>query len=306
MLVLIAGVTGNLGQKLVKSLLSRNHQVRGLGRSPSKLDKDIQSGLESFVQSQNYYDVPALEKACTGVDAVICAYLGTPELQLEGQLLLLRAAERVGVKRYVAAAWNYDWRKMSFGQHESYDMYLPFRRIVEFTSEIRPIYIFTGVLAEVLFSVPGHGDFGPKNHGVWDPVKKEMHVWGEGNEVWHWTTEEDCAEFTAAILERTDAEDQQFWTVCSGESTLPEMAETYGKVRGSGGSVVKKGNLDDLRREAFDARRSGTTKRFYEYIGWFYQLFTVDGTWVLKDLDNDKLRVKATSLEQFFKDSPEI
>lgn len=172
MLVLIAGVTGNLGQKLVKSLTSRGHQVRGLGRSPSKLDSNIQSSLESFVQSKNHYDIPALEDACAGVDAVICAYVGTPELQLEGQLLLLRAAERVGVKRYVAAAWNYDWRKISFGEHESYDMYHPFRRIVEFTSEIRPIYIFTGVLAEVLFSVPGHGSFAPKNHGCWDPVKK--------------------------------------------------------------------------------------------------------------------------------------
>lgn len=43
-----------------------------------------------------------------------------------------------------------------------------------------------------------------------------------------------------------------------------------------------------------------------ELTGWFYQLFTVDGTWVLQDLDNDKLRVKASSLEQFFKDNPEI
>lgn len=172
MLVLIAGVTGNLGQKLVKSLLSRGHQVRGLGRSPSKLDNNVQSSLESFVQSQNYYDISALDKACAGADAVICAYMGMPELQLEGQLLLLRAAERAGVKRFVAAAWNYDWRKMSFGQHESYDMYLPFRRMVEFTSEIRPIYILTGVLAEVLFSVPGHGDFSPSNKGVWEPTKK--------------------------------------------------------------------------------------------------------------------------------------
>ncbi|KAK4503662.1 hypothetical protein PRZ48_004577 [Zasmidium cellare] len=254
MLVLIAGVTGNLGQNLVRSLLSRGHRVRGLGRNPSKLDNDIQSSLESFVQSQNHYDVPALEKACEGVDAVICSYLGTPELQLEGQLLLLRAAERV----------------------------------------------------EVLFSVPGHGDFGPENHGVWDPLRKEMHVWGQGNEIWHWTTEGDCAEFTAAILDREDAEDQQFWTVCSGESTLPEMAETYRKVRGIGGNVVKKGNLEDLRHEAFVARARGSVKEFWKYIGWFYQLFTVDGSWVLEDLKNGRLGVQTTSLEKFIEDNDEI
>lgn len=94
-----------------------------------------------------------------------------------------------------------------------------------------------------------------------------MHIWGEGNEIWQWTTETDCAELTAAILDREDAEDQQFWSVCSGENTLPEMAEAYKRVRGSGGNVVKKGNLEDLRREAFDARANGSVKRFWEYIG---------------------------------------
>lgn len=160
-----------------------------------------------------------------------------------------------------------------------------------------------------------------------------MHIWGEGDEVWHWTTEHDCAEFTAAITEKDDAEDQQFWSVCSGVNTLTEMAETYGRVRGSGGVVVKKGNLEDLRREAYAARAKGSVKNFWEYIGkcclpasfqrmlckpfkwkyhanplpgWFYQLFTVDGTWLLEDLDNEKLSVIPSSLEQFVKDDPAI
>lgn len=48
--------------------------------------------------SRNHYDIAALERAVDGVDAVVCAYAGLPELALEGQLLLLRAAERAGVK----------------------------------------------------------------------------------------------------------------------------------------------------------------------------------------------------------------
>src|SRR5690349_11238420 len=83
MLVLIAGITGNMGQKLTTSLLSHGHHVRGLGRSPSKLPSSLSTQLESFIQSTAYHDIPALDKACTGVDAVICAYSGTPELLLE-------------------------------------------------------------------------------------------------------------------------------------------------------------------------------------------------------------------------------
>lgn len=98
MLILIAGITGNIGQQAAKAGLERGHEIRGLGRSPHKIDSTILSSLESFVQSKTYYDVPALEQAVKGVDAVICAYAGLPELALDGQLLLLRAAERAGVK----------------------------------------------------------------------------------------------------------------------------------------------------------------------------------------------------------------
>ncbi len=98
MLILIAGITGNIGQHTARAGISCKHQIRGLGRSPDKLDAAIHAHLESFILSQNYYDVLALERAVDGVDAVICAYAGVPELILEGQLLLLRAAERVGIK----------------------------------------------------------------------------------------------------------------------------------------------------------------------------------------------------------------
>ncbi|EXL55866.1 hypothetical protein FOCG_03590 [Fusarium oxysporum f. sp. radicis-lycopersici 26381] len=152
MLVLVAGATGNLGQKLIDSLYS------------PRRDK-----LECFVQSEPYYDVPAIESACKGVDAVICAYAGMPESSLDGQLLLFRAVERVGIKKYVAASWNFDGKNMNLGVHERYDAYIAFRNQVELSSDITPNYFFTRVPAEVLFSLPGHGDFSPANNGAWDP-----------------------------------------------------------------------------------------------------------------------------------------
>jgi uncharacterized protein YbjT (DUF2867 family) len=92
MLVLVTGITGHIGQNLAPALLARGHTVRGLGRTPSKLDASIASQLEGFVVSSAYHDVVALDAACAGVDAVVCAYNGMPELLVEGQLLLFRAA----------------------------------------------------------------------------------------------------------------------------------------------------------------------------------------------------------------------
>lgn len=306
MLVVIAGATGNIGQKLIDSFLSRGHSVRVLARNPSSIPASKRSFLERIITFSTYYDTVALDRACEGVDAVVCAYSGIPELQLEGQLLLLRAAERAGVKRFLSASWNYDWSEMTLGQQESYDPYISFRRQVEITSDIRPVYIFCGVLAEVLFSFPGHGDFSPANHGVWDPAAKTMEIWGTGDEKWQWTTERDAAEFAAEILQRDDAVDGGFWRVCSGSHTLREMASTYAKVKSTQVEVLMKGSVDELRARALEARAQGSPRSFWFYIGWFYQLHTVDQTWTLRTLDNDRLDVAETSFEDFLRSSDAI
>lgn len=329
MLVLVAGATGNVGQKLIESLLRRGHRVRALGRNPQKLAPALRDRLESFVESTSYWDAAALEAACAApVDAVICAYASTPELQLEGQLLLLlRAAERAGsrVRVFVAATWNYDWRRLpGLGAHESYDPYLCFQRQAELSSgagsgsvsvsgrnKLKPAYILSGVMGEVLFAAtPGHAYYtaGEPHHGVWDPDARAFDVWGDRDFRWHWTSEADAAEFAVAIAERPDAADGGFWTVCSGVHSLKEMAEAYGRVRGAAPAVLRqRGSVEELRERALEARRRcGDPSRFWEYIGWFYTLHTVDGTWTLGELDNDKLGVKGTSLEDFFRAHPGI
>lgn len=98
MLILITGITGMVGQPCAEYAISKGHRVRGIGRDPSKVPASIRENLEGFVTSSGIYDLPALDKAVSGVDAIVCAWGGAPEMIIEGQLLLLRAAERAGVK----------------------------------------------------------------------------------------------------------------------------------------------------------------------------------------------------------------
>jgi hypothetical protein len=270
------------------------------------LDPTLQGKLESFVKFKNYYDIEALERGCHGVDAVVCAYTGVPELHLEGQLLLLRAAERAGVKRYVAATWNCDWRDMTVGMHESYDPILCFREQVQLSSTIKPLYIFCGAFGEVFFSLPGHGNFSPANHGVWDPENKTMDIWGSEDQVWQLTTERDAAEFTAEIVGRDDASQGGYWCVRSGEYSLKDIAAVYEQVRGQKVYKQHQGSVEDLRATTLEARKKGLKQNYFEYIGYFYQLYTYDGTWTLKTLDNDKLRVEVTILERFLHENPSV
>lgn len=196
---------------------------------------------------------------------------------------------------------------MNFGDHESFNPFISFRQQVAITSTIKPIWIFTGVLAEVFFSVPGHGDLSPKNHGIWDPAAKSIDVWGTGREKFDWTTEADAAKFSIAIIESPEAHQGGFYSVCSGSHSLREIKATYERVRGSSVTVIEKGSLEELEKTALQARLQGSLATFWEYIGYFYQLVTINGSAALRNLDNDRFPdVKATSLEEFLRQNPII
>ncbi|KAI1396623.1 hypothetical protein F4819DRAFT_491348 [Hypoxylon fuscum] len=136
MLVLVTGATGNIGRFVIKTLLARGHQIRALAGNASRLSPEVVPRLESTVQSNGHDDIPSLDRGFAGVDAIVNAYSERPELTLEGQLLLLRAAERASVKRFVAACWSYDWTTLKLGQQESYDPFIAFHNHVDLTSEI--------------------------------------------------------------------------------------------------------------------------------------------------------------------------
>jgi uncharacterized protein YbjT (DUF2867 family) len=98
MLILVYGITGMVGQATARAALHAGHHVRGISRNPAKLDKYIIDRLDSFISMEDIYDMPALDEAVKGVDAVISAATYTPHALVDGQILLLRASERAGVK----------------------------------------------------------------------------------------------------------------------------------------------------------------------------------------------------------------
>jgi hypothetical protein len=306
MLVLIAGITGNMGQKLAQSLAYRGHQVRGLARSPQKLDSKLRGALESFEVCPGYEDVPSLNRACAGVDAIVCTYNMDPCLQIDGQLLLLRAAERAGIEVYVAASWNADWSNLALGKHEAYDGMVSFRHHVEMTSSIKPIYVFSGIFAETLFSIDGHGHVGTDMPLVWDSDTKTVNIWGSGHTTWAWTSEKDAAEFTAEIVQRDDASQGGFWNVCSGAHSLRQIAEIYERQRGIQVGINVQGTIKELETKALNARKNGDKRKFHLYTGLFYQLLSSNGELLFQKLDNDKLPVTGTTLEGFLEQHPEI
>lgn len=295
MLVLIAGITGSLGQRLAGVAISRGLSVRGLGRNPDSLDTEISEHLESFIKSDSYYDVPALETAVAGVDAVINAYSPIPVLDLDGHLLLIRAAERAQVKIFVASSWSRDWTNIKFNDFEHYNNHLAFEDQIATTSTIRPVYILTGIFTDLLFTAYGPGGFDISGD------RPRMRYWGNENtnSKWPWSTQDDAASRTIDILLHGDgvqAGKGGFFKIRSGVTTIEELAAVQEKVFGVKVDVTRAGSVDDLEKELARLRKEKGRIRYGEYMSEAAALIASKGLWENKDI---------TVLDQF-KESPTL
>jgi hypothetical protein len=301
MLVLIAGITGSLGQRLASIAISRGLSVRGLGRNPENLEAGLSGQLESFVKSDSYYDVPALEKAVNGVDAVICAYAPHPLLDLDGHLLLLRAAERAQIKIFIASSWSRDWTNIKYGDFEHYNNHIAFQHQIATSSTIRPVYIFSGLFSDLLFTQYGPGGFDTSGE------RPRMRYWGNGDtdNKWPWSTQEDAASWTIDILLHGDgvqAGNGGFFKFRSGVTTVAELAAVHEKVFGTKVDVTREGSQEDLESNLARLRKEKGPTGYLEYMWEAAAVLAGKGLWENKDVTLLEQFRKPTSLEEHFRE----
>jgi nucleoside-diphosphate-sugar epimerase len=299
MLVLIAGITGSLGKRLAEIAIARGLSVRGLGRNPDSLGPEISEHLESFVKSDSYYDIPAHEKAVAGVDAVINAYSPIPVLDLDGHLLLIRAAERAQIKVFVASSWSRDWTNIKFNDFEHYNNHLAFEHQIATTSTIRPVYILTGIFTDLLFTPYGPGGFDTSGD------RPRMRYWGNENtkSKWPWSTQDDAASRTIDILLHGDgvqAGKGGFFKIRSGVTTIEELAVVYEKVFGVKVDVTRAGSVDDLEKELARLREEKGRIGYGEYMAEAAALIASKGLWENRDLTVLDQFKKSPTLEEHF------
>lgn len=317
MLILVAGVTGNLGQDMALAVVNAGHSARGFGRNPSKLPESVSSKLESFVQCESYHDIPALDKACAGVDAVICTYTPKPDAALDSQLLLLRAAERAGVKRFHGSSWNLDWSNLPLGEHELYDSYISFLYQARNDSPIKPLFTSVGVLAKTFFAVPGAGKL-EGDAAFWvrgEDGKRRINVIGTGDEKFDFTPEEDAAAFTVALITSEHAEKGGMYYFCSDSFSLKQWKETHERVTGKEVEFNMTGLTGEMaegivQKMRAEARAAGEVhERFWQYIGLVYVKYMLNGELGQKRSDLDmfpEVAAHRKTLEDYIKANPDI
>jgi hypothetical protein len=187
-LILVAGATGNLGQKICRELIKRDVLVRAIVREDSKQGKvDALEKMGVDIFKVDLSDEKELIGACQGVSCVVSAVAGLHDVIVGTQTKLLNAAVAAGVPRFIPSDFSTDFTLMPSVENRNFDLRKEFHVTLD-QSPIAATSIFNGAFAEILrYNIP-----------LFNVPQKTIAYYGDKAD-WKidFTTMDDTAAFTA-------------------------------------------------------------------------------------------------------------
>lgn len=242
--VLVAGATGMLGNRIASHLLEQaDVEVRLLLREGVARDRDKAravarlTGGGASVVTGDVADTDSLRTATSGVDVVISALQGGPEVILDGQVNLARAAAANGVRRFLPSDFAIDL----FAAPEEAPQFRMRRRADRLIDELpmQVVHVLNGAFMDMMLD--------PATPGLINLEADTVFIWGTGDEPFDLTTVDDTARFTAKVA--TDPADLSGVRYLSGaRSTFNEIIAQTENLTGRPLTRTVLGSAEDLRR----------------------------------------------------------
>ena len=277
--ITIAGATGNLGGLVVSALCSRGAPVRAIvrpGTAPERLSKLRQQGIE-IVEVDLNQPYP-LAHACEGSSCVVSTLLGVEETMIGVQSVLLSAAVRAGVPRFIPSDYAMDFTKLTPGLNRNLDLHRRFQDIVD-AAPIRSTTILNGCFMELL---TGEAPL------VLQKIRRILY-WGDNpDQLMDFTTIDNTAEFTAQAA--MDMNAPRVLRVAGQQASARILTEIAGKAFGKRFSLLRGGGLGRL-QTIIRVVRSLSSKNddpFPVWQGMQYLYCMFEGSGTLSNLDNDR------------------
>ena len=277
--VLLAGATGMLGSRIARHLLDRPEaRVRLLVRGGRAADKRAALGAllarGAEVIEGDLADRASLDRATQGVDVIVSAVQGGPDVIIDGQVALAQAGRRNGVRRILPSDYALDLFRATPGEHMMFDLRRTADEAIAATG-IEHVHVLQGAFMEM---------FGP-GMGTFDHDAGAVAFWGDGTQPIDTTSVEDTARMVAQVaLDRSVASGKFAFagdTVSILDATRTVEAQTGRRFeRRSNGSEA------DLRAAMAEAVKD--TSNPFQAVMLAYQLYMLTGQTALSGLQNDR------------------
>lgn len=229
--ILVAGATGNLGGKIVKSLLKKGATVNAVVRAetnPKKIDVLEAMGVKVF--KIDLTDKNALVTVCKGVNCVVSALSGLEETIIDTQKILLDAAVEAGVPRFIPSDYSIDFTNLQAGQNRNLDLRRRFHQYMD-QSPIQSTTIFNGVFMDLLTG---------EMPLILFKIKRVLY-WGKPHVKMDMTTTFNVADFTACVA--LDKNAPRFLHVAGDSVTAAELVDVMKDATGDQYKLLRAGGI---------------------------------------------------------------
>jgi nucleoside-diphosphate-sugar epimerase len=288
--IFLAGATGMLGSKIAEDLRRHGALVRALVRPQTSRGDAARAlagrGVE-IVEGSVLDSVERLARVVEDSEVIISAVQGGDEVVTQGQVNLLRAAEKAGVPRMIPSDFAIDLFRLDYGDN----VFLDHRKKADEAfgdSHVQPTSVLVGAFIEVMTA--------PFIEMIdWD--RGTFSYWGDGDQPCDFTTVADTAAYTAAVA--LDPGTAGRPVRVAGD--VLSMKEFHAAVeRGSGHRLElrNQGSVEDLAAEI--RRRKAVSASPTGYVALQYAWAMVSGKAKLDPLDNARYpRVRPTGVAEF-------
>ncbi|MBL8682486.1 MAG: NmrA family NAD(P)-binding protein [Myxococcales bacterium] len=270
-LIVVVGAGGRLGRLIVQSLLAQpSVRVRALVRDPKKPEA---AGLAADRVELRAFDAASASdaeraEAVKGAFAVVSTLQGGPDIIIDAQLSLARAAKAAKVRRFISSAFSYDLFALPEGVNINTDWRRTFaqRAKSEVADGIEVVHVMQGIFTDKF--VLGF-------LGLLDASKGVLRYWGDGKTPIDWTSWEDTARFTAAAALDDRVVPERLY-VAGDRLDVHGFAKAYESVRGTKLALESLGSLDDLRAEV-TRKLSAEPSNMYAWLPLMYARGVFEG-----------------------------
>ena len=277
-IVALAGGTGDLGHRIAKALAARGADVRGLVRN-NIAAKDRQAlvavGVTPVEADPN--DVNDMARAVAGAGCVVSALNGVRDVMIDRQRVLLDAAVKAGVPRFIPSDYSSDFTRTRPGDNRNFDLRREFMAIAD-AAPIRVTSILNGAFMDMLGA----------EMPIIQPAIHRVLYWYDADQPLDFTTKDDVAAYVAAAA--LDPQTPRILRVAGDVVTARDIAATMTSVTGEryrplwAGTIGTLGAMIGLTKLLAPQAQSA----FPTWQGMQYMRDQFSGRGKLISLDNDR------------------
>jgi nucleoside-diphosphate-sugar epimerase len=293
--IALVGGTGRLGTLIGNAVLDNpDVELRLLIRpgSRNKAAQLEQRGAHLIEGAIGLDSRGAVDSLCQGASTVISAVQGGPDVIVDGQTHLLRAAREAGVKRFIASDYSLDLFKVKPGHIPTSDMRRQFASIADTErGRVEVVHVLNGGFLDrtVLFGFIR----------LIDVEKQTAYVWGDGKQPMDWTTCADTARYTAHIAVDERPIPRRIFSVAGDVLDFEGVVRAYELGSGKKLRVERLGSLEDLDKRIDQLQKADPTN-LLAYLRLMYYRSVLNGEGKLDRLMNDRYpSIRPTTVREY-------